>query len=63
MKNGHLNKMDNPMFADEENILMIHQDEEEDYYDYRTPDTSRIETSFIESTEATEATSTLSLSQ
>ena len=51
------------MFADEENILMIHQDEEEDYYDYRTPDTSRIETSFIESTEATEATSTLSLSQ
>ena len=51
------------MFADEEYILMIHQDEEEDYDDYRTPDTSRIETSFIEATNVTEATSTLSLSQ
>ena len=56
-------KMDNPTFVDEENILMIHQDEEEDYNDYRTLDTSRIEISFIESTDATEATSTLRLRQ
>ena len=54
--------MDKPIFVDEENISVIHQDEE-DYDDYRTPDTSRIETSFIEPTDAAEATSTLSLRQ
>ena len=55
--------MDNPTFGDEENIPLVHQDEE-DYDDYRTSDTSRIdETSFIEPTDATEATSTLRLRQ
>ena len=63
MKNGHLNKMDNPMFVDEKNVLMIHHDEEEDYDDYRTPDTSRIETSFIDPKDDTEATSTIRLKQ
>ena len=55
--------MDNPTFGDEENIPLVHQDEE-DYDDYRTSDTSRIdETSFIEPTDATEATPTLRLRQ
>ena len=39
--------MDNLAFVDEENVPMVHQDEE-DYDDYNTPDTSRIETSFME---------------
>ena len=53
--------MDNPTFVDEENIPMVHQDE--DYDDYNTSNTSRIdETSFIEP-DATEATSTLRLRQ
>ena len=51
--------MDNPTFVNEEDISMVHQDE--DYDNYRTPDTSRIdETSFIEPG-TTEATSTLQL--
>ena len=54
-------KMDNPMFVDEEDIPMVHQDE--DYDDYNTPNTSRIdETSFIDC-DATEVTSTLQLRQ
>ena len=53
--------MDNPTFV-EETIGMVHQDEE-DYDDYRTPDTSRIQTSFIEPTDTAEATSTLRLRQ
>ena len=53
--------MDNPVFVDEETIPMVHQDE--DYDDYNTPNTSRIdETSFTEP-DATEATSTLQLRQ
>ena len=45
----------------EEDIQMTHQDE--DYEDYRTPDTSKIgQTSFTEPT-STEATSTLQLRQ
>ena len=54
--------MDNPIFVDEENILMVHQDEKEDYDGHNTPDTSRAETSFIEP-DTTEATSTLRLRQ
>ena len=55
------NKIDNPIFVDEEAIRMVHQDE--DYDDYNTPNTSRVdETSFTEP-EATEATSTLRLRQ
>ena len=52
--------MDNPVFADDENIPVVHQDE--DYDDYGTPDTSRVETSFIEHG-TTEPTSTLQLWQ
>ena len=32
--------MDNPVFVDEENISLV---QDEDYDDYRTPDTSRID--------------------
>ena len=54
--------MDNPTFVDEEDIPMVHQDEE-DYDDYKTLDTNRVdETSFIEPDTA-EATSTLRLKQ
>ena len=53
--------MDNIAFIDEEYIPMVHQDDE-DYDNYRTPDTSRIETSFIEP-DTTELTSTLRLRQ
>ena len=54
--------MDNPIFVDEENIPMVHQDDE-DYDEYRMPDTSRVQTSFIEPTDATEPTLTLRLRQ
>ena len=52
--------MENPTFTDDEDIPMV---QDEDYDDYKTPDTSRIdETSFMEP-DATEATSTLRLRQ
>ena len=55
------NKMDNPVYVDEEEIPMVHQDD--DYDDYNTPNTSRIdETSFAEP-DTTEATSNLRLRQ
>ena len=47
--------MDNPVFVDEEDIPMVHQDED-DYDNYNTPNTSRMdETSFtvLDTTEAT----------
>ena len=51
--------MDKPRFIDEETIPLVHQDE--DYDEYNTVNTSRIEeTSFIEP-DTTEATSTLQL--
>ena len=54
--------MDNPVFVNEEDIPMAHQ-EDDDYDDYNTPNTSRMDgTSFIES-DAAEATSTLRLRQ
>ena len=37
------NKTENPTFVNEEEIPLINQDE--DYDDYRTPDTSRVDTS------------------
>ena len=50
--------MDNPRFVDEETISLV---QDEDYDDYNTPNTSRIdETSFMEPT-TTRATSTLRL--
>ena len=52
--------MDNPRFVNEEEIPLV---QDEDYGNYRTPNTSRVdETSFIE-TRTTEATSTLPLKQ
>ena len=52
--------MDNPRFVDEETIPLV---QDEDYDDYNTPNTSRVdETSFTEP-DTTEATSTLQLRQ
>ena len=52
--------MDNPRFVDDETIPLVR---DEDYDDYNTPNTSRVdETSFTEP-DATKATSTLQLKQ
>ena len=52
--------MDNPRFVDEETIQLV---QDEDYDNYTTQNTSRVdETSFTEP-DATEATSTLQLRQ
>ena len=52
--------MDNPRFIDDENIPLV---QDEDYDDYITPNTSRVdETSFTEP-DTTESTSTLQLRQ
>ena len=53
--------MDNPTFFDEEDIPMVHQDD--NYDDYNTPDTSRIDETSFTVPDATEATSTLRLKQ
>ena len=53
--------MDNPTFVDEEDIPIVHQNDE-DFDEYRTPDTSRVETSIIEH-DTTEPTLTLQLRQ
>ena len=54
------NKMNNSRFVDEETIALV---EDEDYDNYNTPDSSRVdETSFMEP-DTTEATSTLQLRQ
>ena len=55
------NKMDNRTFVDEETTGIVHQDE--DYDEYNTSNTNRIdEKSFMEP-DNTEATSTLELRQ
>ena len=54
--------MDNPTFVDEENIPMVHQDEE-GYDDYNTPNTSRIDETSFTVPDTTEATTTLHLRQ
>ena len=54
--------MDNPIFVDEENIPLVHQDDDYDDTTYKPLNTSRIETSFIEY-DTTEPTSTLRLRQ
>ena len=51
------NKMDNPIFADEETIPMVHQDEDCD--DYNTPNTSRIDEASFTEPDTIESTSTL----
>ena len=53
--------MDNPTFV-EEDIPMVHQDEE-NYDDYKTPDTSRVDEISFTVPDATKATSTLRLRQ
>ena len=53
--------MDNPTFVDEEDIPIVHQNDE-DFDEYRTPDTSSVETSIIEH-DTTEPTLTLQLRQ
>ena len=51
--------MDNPTFFDEEDIPMVHKDD--DYDDYNTPNTSRVDETSFAVPDATEATSTLHL--
>ena len=54
------NKMDNPTFVNEEDIPMVHQDD--DYDDHNTP-TSRVDETSFTVPDTTEATSTLCLRQ
>ena len=54
--------MDNPPFVDEEDIPMVHH-VEEDYDDYNTPNTSRVDETSFTVPDTTEATSTLQLRQ
>ena len=51
------NKLDNPTFADEEDIPLAHQDE--DYDDYNTPNTSRVDETSFTVPDTTQVTSTL----
>ena len=53
--------MDNPVFVNEENIPMAHQDD--DYDDYNTPNTNRVDDTSFTVPDTTEATSTLQLRQ
>ena len=53
--------MDNPTFLDEEDIPMVHQDE--DYDDYRTPDISRVDETLLTVPDTTKAASALHLRQ
>ena len=53
------NKMDNPRFIDEEAIPLV---QNEDYDNYDTPNTSRVDETFTE-LDSTDATSTLQLRQ
>ena len=55
------NKMDNPVFVDEETIPMVHQDD--DYDDCNTPNINRINETSFTVPDTTEATSTLRLRQ
>ena len=50
------NKMDNPRFVDEETILMV---QDEDYDDYNTPKTSRVDEASFTEPDTTEVTSNL----
>ena len=47
------------MFVNEEDIPLVHQDE--DYHDYNTPNTSRIDEASFTEPDTREATSTLRL--
>ena len=52
------NKMDNPRFVDEETIPLV---QDEDYDDYNTPNTSRVDETSFTGPDATDATSNLQL--
>ena len=52
--------MDNPRFVDEETIPLV---QDEDYDDYNTPDTSRVDEKSFTEPDTTKATSTLKLRQ
>ena len=54
------NKMDNPGFINEETIPLV---PEEDYDDYKTPDTSRVDKTSFTEPDATKAASTLQVRQ
>ena len=53
--------MDNPRFTDEEDIPLVRHDQ--DYDNYKTPDTSRIDETLFTVPDTIEATSTLQLRQ
>ena len=55
------NKRDNPRFVNKEEIPMVHQDE--DYDNYSTPNTSRVDKTSFTELDTTETTSTLKLKQ
>ena len=55
------NKRDNPRFVNEEEIPMVHQDE--DYDNYSTPNASRVDKTSFTELDTTETTSTLKLKQ
>ena len=54
--------MDNPTFVNEEDVPMVHQDDD-DYDDYNTPNTSRADETSFTVPDTTEATSTLRVTQ
>ena len=54
--------MDNPVFVNEEDLPMVHEDDE-DYNDFNTPNTSRVDKTSFTVPNATEAISTLRLRQ
>ena len=63
MKKWSQNKMDNPVYVDEENSPLVHQDEDV-YERYDTPNTCTVdEGSFTLPEDATETTATLRLRQ
>ena len=55
------NKMYNPRFVDEEDIPVVHKDD--DYDDYNTPNASRIDQTSFTLPDTTETTSTLRQTQ
>ena len=54
--------MDNPRFVDDENIPLVH-DEDIDYDDYNTPNTSRVDKTSFTMPGSTEKETTLRLRQ
>ena len=52
------NKMDNLRFVDQETITLV---QDEDYDDYNTPNTSRVDETSFTGPDATDATSNLQL--